>query len=47
MAVNIKPVAGATTLEAYRPFFLLVAALAAVGIVVAYMMLKPPVKKAA
>jgi len=47
MAVNIKPAAGATILEAYRPFFLLVAVLAALGIVVAYMMMKPPVKKTA
>jgi OFA family oxalate/formate antiporter-like MFS transporter len=31
----------------YQPFFLIVAALAVVGMVVAYIMLKPPVKSTA
>jgi MFS transporter, OFA family, oxalate/formate antiporter len=34
-------------LGGYKPFFLIVAVLAIVGIVVAYMMMKPPVKKTA
>jgi MFS family permease len=38
---------GATFLDAYRPFFLVVAALAALGLVVAFTLLKPPVKKTA
>jgi OFA family oxalate/formate antiporter-like MFS transporter len=37
---------GATFLDAYRPFFLVVAVLAALGLVVAFMLLKPPVKSA-
>jgi MFS transporter, OFA family, oxalate/formate antiporter len=38
---------GATFLDAYRPFFLVVAVLAALGLVVAFTLLKPPVKSAA
>lgn len=47
IAATTKAVAGATFLEAYRPFFLVVAALAVVGIVVAFMLMKPPVKQTA
>jgi OFA family oxalate/formate antiporter-like MFS transporter len=47
IAATTKVAAGATFLDAYRPFFLVVAALAAVGIVVAFMLMKPPVKKSA
>jgi OFA family oxalate/formate antiporter-like MFS transporter len=45
-ATTVVP-AGATFLDAYRQFFLVVAVLAALGIVVAFTMMKPPVKKAA
>ncbi|OPY44223.1 MAG: Major Facilitator Superfamily protein [Methanosaeta sp. PtaU1.Bin028] len=34
-------------LGAYQPFFLIVAALAVLGMVVAFMLMKPPVRKAA
>lgn len=47
IAATTPIVAGATYLEAYRPFFLVVAALAVVGAIVAFMLMKPPVKKAA
>lgn len=47
IAATTKAAAGATFLEAYRPFFLVVAALAVVGIVVAFMLMKPPVKQTA
>ena len=47
IAATTKVAAGATFLDAYRPFFLVVAALAAIGLVVAFMLLKPPVKKTA
>jgi len=47
IAATTKVVAGATFLDAYRSFFLVVAALAALGIVVAFMLMKPPVKKSA
>lgn len=42
-ATTVVP-AGATYLDAYRQFFLVVAVLAAIGIVIAYTMMKPPVK---
>ena len=45
IASTTKVAASATFLDAYRPFFLVVAALAALGIVVAFLLLKPPVKK--
>lgn len=45
-ATTVVP-AGATYLDAYRQFFLVVAVLAAIGIVVAFTMLKPPVKQTA
>jgi len=47
IAVTAKVAPGATFLDAYRPFFLVVAALAVVGLVVAFTLLKPPVKKTA
>jgi MFS transporter, OFA family, oxalate/formate antiporter len=47
IAATTKAAEGATFLEAYRPFFLVVAALAALGIVVAFILMKPPVKKTA
>jgi MFS family permease len=47
IAATTKVEAGATVLDAYKPFFLVVAALAVVGLVVAFMLLKPPVKKTA
>jgi MFS transporter, OFA family, oxalate/formate antiporter len=47
IAATTKAAAGATFLEAYRPFFLVVAVLAALGVVVAFMLLKPPVKNTA
>ena len=47
IAATTVVAAGATFLDAYRPFFLVVAALAAVGLVVAFMLMKPPVKKTA
>jgi OFA family oxalate/formate antiporter-like MFS transporter len=47
IAATTVAVAGATFQDAYRPFFLVVAALAAIGLVVAFMLLKPPVKKTA
>lgn len=42
-ATTVVP-AGATYLDAYRQFFLVVAVLAAIGIVIAHTMMKPPVK---
>jgi MFS transporter, OFA family, oxalate/formate antiporter len=47
IAATTKVAADATYLDAYRPFFLVVAALAVLGLVVAFMLLKPPVKKTA
>ena len=47
IAATTKVAANATYLDAYRPFFLVVAALAVLGLVVAFMLLKPPVKKTA
>ena len=47
IAATTKVAAGATFLDAYRPFFLVVAALAVVGLIVAFTLLKPPVKKTA
>jgi MFS family permease len=47
IAMTTPIVAGASYLDAYKPFFLVVAVLAAVGIAVAFMMMKPPVKKTA
>jgi OFA family oxalate/formate antiporter-like MFS transporter len=47
IAATTPIVAGATYLSAYKPFFLVVAALAVVGIVIAFMLMKPPVKNTA
>lgn len=41
-----KPAAGVTFLNAYQPFFLVVAALAVIGLIVAFTLMKPPVKTA-
>jgi len=45
IAAATKVAPGATFLDAYRQFFLIVAALAAIGLVVAYTLMKPPTKK--
>lgn len=46
IAATTKTAAGATFLNAYQPFFLVVAALAVIGIIIAFMLMKPPVKTA-
>jgi MFS family permease len=47
IAANTVAAKGATFLDAYRSFFLVVAVLAALGIVIAFTLMKPPVKQTA
>ncbi len=47
IAATTTAAKGATFLDAYRPFFLVVAVLAVLGVVIAFMLLKPPVKNTA